>query len=343
MPVTQQEIADAVGTSRGTVDRVLNNRGKVKPELRDRILRAAQEMNYRPNMAGRALAMTRQPMKIGVILQAAETPFMERVLRGVQAGTNEALRVGISVETHCLNGMDADRTAELLRRLCADGCRGVALVPSEGESLIQAIHEAARQNIPVVTFNVDVKDAGQFCFVGQNSEQSGRTVAGLMAEVMPPNAKVLTISGNEANAAHTSRIGGFREELALLRPDLKLLNIEYNHDSRERAQAITEHVLQLEPNLKGIYIASAGVTGVCDALARRGLQGKIRLISHDLVEENVTRLKRGEISFLIGQDAYAQGCRPIQILVNKLYEGKDPKSKYEYTHIDIRTRYNFIS
>ena len=27
------------------------------------------------------------------------------------------------------------------------------------------------------------------------------------------------------------------------------------------------------------------MTGVCDALARRGLQGKIRLISHDLVEE----------------------------------------------------------
>ena len=340
MPVTQQQIADAVGTSRGTVDRVLNGRGRVRPELRERILRAAQDMDYRPNAAGRALALARQTAKLGVILQAAETPFMERVLRGVRAGAAEAERLGLAVEIRCLEGMDAECAAGVLRGFCGEGCLGVALMPSEGEILREAVREAVSAQIPVVTFNTDIRDAGQLCFVGQHAEQSGRTVAGLMAQVLRPGAAVLVISGSRSNASHNERIRGFTQELRGLRPDLRLMNVGYNADSARAARDITAQALSAEPDLAGIYIASAGVTGVCDALAAGGRAGSVCLISHDLLEENIERLRSGEISFLIGQDAYAQGYRPIRILIDKLLDGFEPVSRCEYTHIDIRTRYN---
>ena len=68
--------------SRGTVDRALNNRGRIKPEVADRIRQIAEEMGYKPNQLGRALSMSKNNIKIGVILQAAETPFMQCVLEG---------------------------------------------------------------------------------------------------------------------------------------------------------------------------------------------------------------------------------------------------------------------
>ena len=39
MAVTLQQIAEAAGVSRGTVDRALNNRGRIRPEVEERIKR----------------------------------------------------------------------------------------------------------------------------------------------------------------------------------------------------------------------------------------------------------------------------------------------------------------
>ena len=81
MGVTLQQIAEAVGVSRGTVDRALNDRGRIKPEVAEKIKKIAEEMGYQPNRAGRALAMAKQSVRIGVILQSADTPFMKKVLK----------------------------------------------------------------------------------------------------------------------------------------------------------------------------------------------------------------------------------------------------------------------
>ena len=56
MAVTMKQIAEVCHVSRGTVDRVLNNRGKVKPEIDLLVRETAKQMGYRPNTAGKALA-----------------------------------------------------------------------------------------------------------------------------------------------------------------------------------------------------------------------------------------------------------------------------------------------
>ncbi len=44
MAVTLQQIAEAAGVSRGTVDRALNNRGRIRPEVEEKIKKIAREM-----------------------------------------------------------------------------------------------------------------------------------------------------------------------------------------------------------------------------------------------------------------------------------------------------------
>ena len=69
MAVTAQQIADLAGVSRGTVDRALHNRGRVNPEVKEKIQKIALELRYKPNLIGQALVRSKQDFKLGVILQ----------------------------------------------------------------------------------------------------------------------------------------------------------------------------------------------------------------------------------------------------------------------------------
>ena len=67
---TIQMIAELAGVSRGTVDRVINNRSYVKAEVRERVLRIAQETGYvSPREAYlREQARGNKALKLGVLL-----------------------------------------------------------------------------------------------------------------------------------------------------------------------------------------------------------------------------------------------------------------------------------
>lgn len=340
MGVTLQQIAEKAGVSRGTVDRALNNRGRIKPEVAEKIKKIAEEMGYQPNRAGRALAMTKQSVRIGVILQSADTPFMKKVLKGIEDAKKESEQMGIEVIVKKLNGVNAEKVADAMKKMRIAGCKGIAMVPSENEVLKKMIHEFAEEGIPVVTFNSDLEESDRICFVGQNALQSGKVAAGLMAEILPPGAEVQIISGYPSNHSHSNRSKGFISELTVCRKDVHILDIQYAYDDSRIAGIITEETLNRHPNLRGVYLAASGAEGVCKVLKNHNLAGMVKVISNDLTTKNEQELKHGVIQFLLGQDAYIQGYSPVMILFNKLFDGREPEKELQYTEIVIKTKYN---
>ena len=78
--VTIKQIADICGVSRGTVDRVLNNRGNVKPEKKEMILSVARELDYTPNPAGKALAARKTKLLLGIVMPSVGIEFFDIVI-----------------------------------------------------------------------------------------------------------------------------------------------------------------------------------------------------------------------------------------------------------------------
>lgn len=340
MAVTSQQIAEAAGVSRGTVYRALNHTGRINPEVAEKIRRIAKEMGYQPNRAGRALAMSKRAAVIGVIIQAAETPFMEKVMEGVLDAKGEVQLLGADVMIKKIADLNAEKAVKAMLELKAEGCNGIALVPVDDELLKETINQFFDEKIPVITFNSDMEESERLCFVGQNAYQSGKAAAGLMAEIAPRDGKVLVISGYPSNHSHKSRTNGFIEELQFLREDVKILDVQYDFDDNSMAERITQGMLDEYRNLAGIYLSASGVQGVCRVLEEKGLSGKVKVISNDLTDQNVQYLKEGRIQFLLGQDGYMQGYEPIHMLFHKLFEGKEPERELNYTEIVIKTKYN---
>lgn len=86
---TQKALADKLGVSVATVSRTLNDLPGVSPQVREEILKAANELGYTPNLAARQLATTITQTVAFVVhqsLQAAtKDPFYPLIMEGAEA------------------------------------------------------------------------------------------------------------------------------------------------------------------------------------------------------------------------------------------------------------------
>src|SRR3974377_1898819 len=82
-PAGIKEIAKALGVSIGTVDRALHGRAGINPMPRAKVLKMAQTMGYRPNLAARFLKSRRQ-LRISAQLPAEIAPFFDSLRAGIQ-------------------------------------------------------------------------------------------------------------------------------------------------------------------------------------------------------------------------------------------------------------------
>ena len=84
-----KDIAELAGVSRGTVDRVLNNRSGVSPQTAEKIKEIAKALDYRPNKAGLALAAQKKKNKIGIVMFSTNNPSFDQVTEGAQSTPRE--------------------------------------------------------------------------------------------------------------------------------------------------------------------------------------------------------------------------------------------------------------
>ncbi|MDE6147412.1 MAG: LacI family DNA-binding transcriptional regulator, partial [Bacteroidales bacterium] len=61
--VTINDVALAAGVSKGTVDRVLHDRGEVSRKSRDKVLRAIEELGFSPNIYALSLMHISEPTR----------------------------------------------------------------------------------------------------------------------------------------------------------------------------------------------------------------------------------------------------------------------------------------
>ena len=339
MAVTSQQIAELAGVSRGTVDRALHNRGRVNPEVADRIRKIAEELGYRPNSIGQALVRARQGLRLGAILQSAETPTMQDVAVGARQAAEELRVSGLEVDIREVQGRDTAKVLRQIDELMEWGAAGLAVASNNTPDLVRRIDRLYEQGVPVVTFNTDAPDSRRLCFVGMDSYRAGQTAAGLVRQMLPGGGLVLPIAGHVNNGAHYSRLQGFLDTLKG-EGDIQLLPFQPCFDRDDYANEIAQHTLREYPSLACVYITSNGQRGVCRAVEDERRKGRVRVVAYDLNAPNRRLLQSGDLSFVLDQVALEQGRQPLQILYNYLLNGKAPEKELLYTDILIRTKYN---
>ncbi len=332
---TIKEIALLAGVSRGTVDRVLNNRGLVKPEKEQKVLEIARALNYMPNLAGKTLAVKKKQLKFGYLLfgNTAYNSFFSEVVRGIENCASELFEYGVSVEISYADLHDPQSQVKRIDELLAQGISGLAITPVNHELVAGRLLKLTSTGFPVVTANTDIPGCGRIAYVGSDYFKSGETAAGLMNQACGGKAKVGIITGSHLVLCHSERVAGFSRRIALAYPGLAITGIEANNDDNIESYIVTKRLLEAHPETDALYLVAAGVTGACRAAAESGR--RLKIIGNDVTSESRPLIESGEIAAIITQEPFVQGAKPLDLLL--YYVGMDikPDREFYYTELGI--------
>lgn len=335
--VTLTDVAQRAGVGKGTVDRVLHNRGRVSEETRQKVLQVMEELQYRPNTAAQMLKKKRV-YRIAVIYHNYEIEFWKQVEQGIEQAQMQYAPMGVQVERLVLPRIEPEKQAEILKKVISEGYDGIAVVPYSAEAITEVINEAVEKGIPVITFNND-EECKRMSYVGQDLYQSGRTAGKLMALMAKPEARYVSMAPicNEMSKL-VRRMDGFNDVLQELRKDMVCVGkFQFNEDIK-LAYDLTRNLMQNE-KVDAIYVSNVMVENVANALEDLGIGQDVLVIGHDNTSQIMNYISKGIIDVSIGQEPERQGFLAVEKLCRRLLLDEEIQEDV-YTKIEIITSEN---
>jgi len=339
---TIKEIAELAGVSRGTVDRVLNNRGAVNPDKKKKVLEIARALNYTPNLAGKTLAVRKKQLKFGYILfsSTSSNPFFLDVVNGIESRAAELSEYGVSVDIRYAVIGDASLEVKLINELIESGVAGLVITPINHPIVIERVRELSASGFPVVTANSDIPGSGRIAYVGSDYFKSGETAAGIMNMICAGSAKVGIVMGSPLVLCHSERVAGFTKRIKEEYTGIEIVDTEINHDDDIKSFVVTKRLLEEHSEITALFLVAAGVIGACRAVNELGLEGKLKVVSYDTTIASSELIKSGAIAVAITQEPFVQGAKPLDILLNYVGMGVKPEQELFYTALGIKIKEN---
>lgn len=339
--ITIRSIANAANVSRGTVDKVLNQRTGVSKEVRERVMNIADEMGYKPNIAGKALAYQKNPITIGVIILSGEDPLFVEVLEGVKKASHEIKGFGIDIKSCVMHSITVNDQLKCIQKLREMNISALVLSPLDEEIIRIELNKLTLENIKIITYNTDITGTDRMCFVGQNLIKSGRVAGDLIGKLLPCGGNLLLITGSEKIKALQERIIGFEEVIRCDYPTINVIKKIKDIDNDETAYQKTIQILKDHENIDAIFMTGRGIGGVGRAIKELNKK-HITFVCYDKALETRQLLEEKVIDFTITQEPIMQGYLAIKLLFDYFLRGLVPESEQVYTKLEILTKENLI-
>jgi LacI family transcriptional regulator len=334
-PVGIKDIARELGISIGTVDRAIHGRGGINAITKERVLKMAQTLGYKPNLAARYLKAPRQ-IRVSVNLPARIASFFDAVRGGIlDASSPFQAGVDLQFRTHPALG---EGDEELFRQALEDSSRGIIIAPGHPGQLKIWIRRAAQRRIPVVCVSTDAPGTERLTAVSADPFVSGAMVAEFLHLTVREHGTVAVFTGDLSTIDHSEKVRGFKQSLSSLNGSLGLSGVIETHDDESAAYSHTRKLLARDRSLRALYVSTANSETVIQALEELDPERRIALVTTDLFAQLVPFLRSGRILATIYQRPEAQGRMAFEALYKFLAEGKCPPHQIKLNpHIVMRS------
>ncbi len=337
-----KEIAEFLGISIGTVDRALHNRTGVKAETRAKILKTAEKLEYRPNVAARNLKLNRN-LRIAVHLPKHVSSFFDPLREGIEAAAREVRGIHIDLDLRTYPRLGEGDLA-LMEKDVSQEYDAIILTPGNPRLIDSILRKFSERGTLVVCVASDAPHSPRFATVCVDATVSGGVAAELLSMKLPLPAAVAVVTGGLETQDHTEKLRGFAAGLAVMAPHLSLLPAVETHDSPEQAYFEALALLDRKPVPQGIYVNTANSMPVLRALEDKGLLGKVHIVTTDLFPELIPLIATGKVLATLHQRPFTQGKTAFEVLLRYMVDQIKPNLLTKLApHIVIRSNLSLFS
>lgn len=331
--VTIKQIAELCGVSRGTVDRVLNDRGNVKPEKRQLVLETAKKLNYQPNPAGKALAARKKNPIVGVLISSEGVHFFDDVLLSMRKAAIKYENYGMKVIWRSMRGFNVDEQCGIIDELAGE-VNALIINPVNDPRVIERLDQLVARGIFVVTINNDVDSCRRDCYVGTDYFQGGRTAGALLKMIAPPGIRAGVLMGSQNMQGHRQRLQGFLDVFKKT-DDFELMEVRENDDDDMISYEATRQILEEHPETNALFVISSGAYGAARAVIAKKRRD-IVMVVFDTIPSTVQMMHDHIIQAAIYQHPRQQGRRAMQVVFDYLVNGFRPEQEKYLMRNEIR-------
>lgn len=307
MPVSLKDIAQSLNLSVATVSRALNNQGRISPKTRARVLKAMEQMHYRPNEAARALR-EKSSHTIGIIVPDIGNEFYARMIKGAE---RVAWQAGYALLVMSSNE-EVEREQQTIRYMLDKRVAGLVLALLEPQCPM--FEEAAQYGIPIAFVdNLPAINASYDSVVVDNRLLTYQLVKKLISM---GHRRIAMLTHRSEETSTTQRRNGYLQAMqeAELTPTIRTTDLL----NRKHASDAMHELLESDNRPTAVFAVNNHMAyGAMDALRAAGLSvpEDMSLCCFDAMDS--TGLMLPQLTS-INQPADRFGAMAVGILLRKL-------------------------
>ncbi len=201
------DVARLAGVSHQTVSRVINGSPRIRPETRQRVELAIEQLGYRPNTVARALVKGRSGI-VGVIGVGGTHFGPASIQRSIETAARER---GLFASTVSLTDLTRELLDDSVEHLRRQGVEGIIIVAGQDDAL--EIARSRTVGVPVVLVEGDLTRAR--LTVGVDQVAGARLAVRHLVEL--GHREIVHLAGPSDWAEARARLEGWRAEMSTVR------------------------------------------------------------------------------------------------------------------------------
>ncbi len=280
MSATIHDIARKAGISVSTVSRVLNKKTvnyRISHETEKLVLKAARELNYRPNQLARGLRL-KKTHTIGLVAPDVSNPFFANIVKSVQSA---AYKLGYSLVV-CDTDENLGLEIEHINLLRCQGVDGLIVMPVGQKS--QHLEQLVKDGVSLVLMDRGFDELKASSVVVDNYNGAFEAIEHLISS---GHTRIAIIQGMTNTYTNNGRVQGYQAALAKHAMPIDENLIVGKDFGRENGYIETKLLLQMKDPPTAIFATSDLITlGVLQAIFEEGLNipKDISLIAFDDID-----------------------------------------------------------
>jgi ribose transport system substrate-binding protein len=263
---------------------------------------------------------------IGIIGKSQTNDVFQAAHAGAKAAAAElGAKYGVTVEIEIRtpNDEDATKQAEAIDALVRRGAEGISVSCTEANTLTPSIDKAAGKGVAVMCFDSDAPDSKRFAYYGTDDFTCGERIMERTIQALGGKGVVAILGGNQSALNLQKRVEGAKAAAAK-HPGIKLNEpgVFYHVETPEKSAEAVASAQNANSAIQGWAFIGGWPLFTTDAL--KWAPGSIKVASCDALPAQLDYVRSGHVEALFAQDCYGWGYKSVEILLEKIVNGKAP-------------------